>query len=183
MGSVMSDESEKNGDISLFRSAMTDVTPLKPDNKVILKKTTGKDASFSARKSRDDAIDDVFSDSEIIQDCPAILDFCRGGMSFKSLKKLRLGRNPVERTLDLHGLTVEQARKALLRFLGECETTGTRHAIIIHGKGYRSKSKPVIKAMINRWLREADIVLAFHSAQPKDGGTGAVYVLLKKAAR
>jgi len=82
--------------------------------------------------------------------------------------------------LDLHGLTVIEARNELLEFLGECEVLGIRHAIIIHGKGFRSKDKPVIKPMVNRWLRSTDNVLAFHSAQPKDGGSGAVYVLLKK---
>jgi DNA-nicking Smr family endonuclease len=96
------------------------------------------------------------------------------------LKKLRQGKNPVEQTLDLHGLTVSRARAELIAFLGECEATGVRHAIIVHGKGFRSKDKAVIKPMVNRWLRATDNVLAFHSALPKDGGSGAVYVLLRK---
>ena len=96
------------------------------------------------------------------------------------LKKLRQGKNPIEHSLDLHGLTVVEARKELLGFFDECKASGLRHAIIIHGKGFRSKDRPVIKPMVNRWLRATDNVLAFHSAQPKDGGNGAVYVLLKK---
>jgi DNA-nicking Smr family endonuclease len=177
----MSDDTVKNDDVSLFRSAMADVTPLKADNKVTLKKTAKKLASNFNREPRDFAIDDVFSDSEIIQDCPKILDFSRSGLPFKILKKLRQGNNPIEATLDLHGMTVALARNALIRFLGECEFTGIRHVIIIHGKGFRSKDKPVIKAMVNRWLQAADNVLAFHSAQAKDGGNGAVYVLLRKS--
>jgi len=108
-----------------------------------------------------------------------VLDFHRA--DYRSVpEKLRLGNNPIEHTLDLHGMTVDHARNALLRFLGECEAAGIRHVIIVHGKGFRSKDKPVIKSMVNRWLRATKTVLAFHSAQPKDGGTGAVYVLLKK---
>lgn len=178
----MSDDSVKDDDISLFRSAMADVTPIKPDNKIKRHTTAKKTTPYYRPDKLDNAIDDVFSDSEIIQDCPAILEFSRPGLPFKTQKKLRLGKNPVERILDLHGLTVDKARSALTRFLGECEMTGIRHVIIIHGKGFRSKDKPVIKAMLNRWLRAVDNVLAFHSAQPKDGGNGAVYVLLKKPA-
>lgn len=175
----MSDNSGKTDKDSLFRAAMEGVTPLKSNNKVSLKKPVAKPPA-SVHKTLDSGIDDVFSDSEIIQDCPAILDYSRGGLSFKALKNLRRGNYPAEKTLDLHGMTVDQARIALLRFLGECEAANIRHVIIVHGKGFRSANKPVIKAMVNRWLRATDIVLAFHSAQPKDGGSGAVYVLLKK---
>ena len=176
----MSDDSTKDDEESLFLSEMADVTPLKSNNKIKLKKKPKK----PLRQSNDDdygfAIDDVFSSAEMVEDCPDILSFSRSGLQHNVLKKLRQGKNPIEHTLDLHGLTVEQARNELLGFLGECETAGVRNAIIVHGKGFRSKDKPVIKPMVNRWLRAVDNVLAFHSAQPKDGGSGAVYVLLKK---
>ena len=68
----------------------------------------------------------------------------------------------------------------MIAFMQECRQFGYRHVIIIHGKGYRSQGRPVIKPMVNRWLRQDDEVLAFCSARPKDGGTGAVYVLLRK---
>lgn len=176
----MSDDTIKNDDESLFLSAMRDVTPLKSNNKVKLEKSPKKILPKPVSQAGDHTIDDVFSDSEILQDCPTILDFSRGGLPFKTLKNLRQGKYPIESTLDLHGLTVEQARNALRRFLSECEAAGIRHVIIIHGKGFRSKDKPVIKAMVNRWLRAVDTILAFHSAKPADGGNGAVYVLLKK---
>lgn len=114
------------------------------------------------------------------EDCPDILSFSRSGLQHNVLKKLRQGKFPIEHMLDLHGLTVAQASRELLEFLGECEAVGIRHAIIIHGKGFRSKDKPVIKPMINRWLKSVDMVLAFHSAQAKDGGSGAIYVLFKR---
>lgn len=178
----MSDDSIKIDEESLFRSAMRDVTPLKPDNKVKLKKAPKIIRPEPGHEIHDHVIDDVFSDSDILHDCPDILDFSRSGLQPNALKKLRQGKNPVEDLLDLHGLTVNQARKELLKFLDDCVTAGIRHIIIVHGKGFRSKDKPIIKAMVNRWLRAVDNVLAFHSAQPKDGGSGAVYVLLKKPA-
>ena len=178
----MSDDSTKNDEESLFLSEMGDVTPLKPDNKIKIKKKQNKAPRQDFDEIDSFAIDDVFSDAEIVEDCPDILSFSRSGLQHKVLKKLRQGKHPVEHTLDLHGLTVVDASKELLEFLGECEAAGVRHAIIIHGKGFRSKDKPVIKPMVNRWLRSVDNVLAFHSAQPKDGGNGAVYVLLKKSS-
>ena len=178
----MSNDSIKNGEESLFISEMAGVTPLKQDNKIKIKKKPEKPFRQTHDEENNFAIDDVFSSAEIIEDCPDILSFSRSGLQHKVLKKLRQGKKPIEHALDLHGLTVEQARNELLEFLGECEAAGVRHAIIVHGKGFRSKDKPVIKPMVNRWLRAADNVLAFHSALPKDGGSGAVYVLLKKLA-
>ena len=174
----MSDDSTKSDDAALFLAEMAGVTPLKPDNKVRHRK---KPLEAPAHSDEEFLADDVFSDNEIIEDCPDVLSFSRSGLQYSVLKKLRQGKFPIEHELDLHGLTVEQARRELQAFLGECEAIGIRHAIIVHGKGFRSKDKPVIKPMVNRWLREVDNVLAFHSAQPRDGGSGAVYVLFRKS--
>ena len=176
----MSDDSTKDDEESLFLSEMADVTPLSSDNRVTIKKKQKKPLRIPDDEDYSFAIDDVFSTAEITDECPDILSFSRSGLQHNVLKKLRQGKNPIEHALDLHGLTVEQARRELLEFLGECEAAEIRHAIIVHGKGFRSKDKPIIKPMVNRWLRAADSILAFHSAQPKDGGSGAVYVLLKK---
>jgi len=176
----MSDDSTKDDEESLFLKEMAGVTPIKSDNKIKIQKKPKKPPQQNNDETYSFAIDDVFSSAEISEDCPDILSFSRSGLQHKVLKQLRQGKNPIEHALDLHGLTVDQARKELLEFLGECEVAGIRHAIIVHGKGFRSKDKPVIKPMLNRWLRATDNVLAFHSAQPKDGGSGAVYVLLRK---
>jgi DNA-nicking Smr family endonuclease len=177
---VMNDESNETDESALFMAKMAGVEPLKPDNKIKLAKTPKKPLPSAVDNDFKLAIDDTFSDAEIIEDCPDVLSFSRSGLQHNVLKKLRQGKNPIEHSLDLHGLTVVEARKKLLGFFDECKASGLRHAIIIHGKGFRSKDRPVIKPMVNRWLRATDNVLAFHSAQPKDGGNGAVYVLLKK---
>lgn len=97
------------------------------------------------------------------------------------LRDLRRGRFPVKAEIDLHGLTTDQARKELTRFIAECLNAGIQCARVVHGKGLRSGHRgPVLKASVNRWLRQWDDVLAFCSAPPRDGGTGAIYVLLRR---
>lgn len=171
-------EEETVDDSSVFSEAMQDVNPIKQNNKVRAK-ATHKNIKI---RSHDEGIDinDVFSDAPV-DDCPDQLIYSRDGITPDTLKKLRKGKFQIEHSIDLHGMTVDAAREYLLEFLGECEADGSRHIIIVHGKGISSPDKkPVIKPMVNRWLRATPMVLAFCSAQPKDGGTGAVYVLLKK---
>jgi DNA-nicking Smr family endonuclease len=177
----MNDDQDKDkvNDDDLFRQAMSDVKPLKPDNRVRHKQVPRKAPRRPAEDH--DFADDGYSTDLPGQECPEQLSFVRPGGAQKSvLKKLRNGQFTIDSTLDLHGLTVEQSRQHLVQFMQECRQFGYRHVIIIHGKGFRSEEKPVIKPMVNRWLREAEDVLAFYSAQPRHGGTGAVYVLLRK---
>jgi DNA-nicking Smr family endonuclease len=93
---------------------------------------------------------------------------------------LQRGAIEIGLEVDLHGLTVEVASRVLAEFLLECGHRRTRCARIIHGKGRRSSGQqPVLKQKVNYWLRLYDQVLAFCSATARDGGTGAVYVLLR----
>ena len=167
-------------DIALFRQAMGDVKPLKPVNKV-----SRNPAARKPRRRPDRAIDELpqrFGENALTEECPDHLLFARaGGVQKSVLKKLRNGKLAIDAMVDLHGMTIDQASQQLTAFLNECRRLGHRHVLIVHGKGFRSANKPVIKPMVNRWLRQADEVLAFCSAQPKDGGTGAVYGLLRKS--
>jgi DNA-nicking Smr family endonuclease len=82
--------------------------------------------------------------------------------------------------LDLHGLGQAAARDNLADFLVQNRDAGRRCVKIVHGKGYRSGARgPILKIAVNSWLRRHADVLAFTSARPIDGGTGAVYVLLR----
>lgn len=107
------------------------------------------------------------------------LEFFRTGIQHKIIRNLRKGQYNVEAVLDLHGKTIEEANQTLGAFLTYCQRNGIRHVIIIHGKG-RSHNKPIIKNKLNHWLRQTEQVLAFCSATPKDGGSGALYVLLRR---
>jgi len=106
--------------------------------------------------------------------------FKRPGIQDQLFQKLRRGKLSMERELDLHGMTSKEAQAALDRFLGHCRQQQIRCVRIIHGKGRGSRDgRPVIKNQLNQWLRNIPQVLAFCPARAHDGGTGAVYVLLK----
>jgi DNA-nicking Smr family endonuclease len=95
------------------------------------------------------------------------------------LKRLRRGEYRVQREIDLHGLTVAEAKHALRQFLIGALEQQLRCVRVIHGKGLRSGHRgPVLKNAVNQVLRRTGSVLAFVSARPVDGGTGALYVLL-----
>ncbi len=109
------------------------------------------------------------------------LVYMRPGLQRGVLRKLRRGHYSVRRQLDLHGLTVPEARRALNEFLAQCTEQGERCVRIIHGKGLNSRNQqPVLKIKVNTWLRLRKEILAFCSAPAVDGGTGAVYVLLSQ---
>ncbi|MCP4695743.1 MAG: Smr/MutS family protein [Gammaproteobacteria bacterium] len=103
------------------------------------------------------------------------------GVQHTVLRKLRRGGYSVLAELDLHGMTVAEARAAIATFLYDCQALGLSCVRIIHGKGFGSKhKKPVLKNKLNHWLQQREEVLAFCSARQVDGGTGAVYVLIKR---
>ena len=106
--------------------------------------------------------------------------FQRGGVRTQVMRRLRRGLYPIEAELDLHGLTQVAARESLADFLAYSRAAGRRCVRIIHGKGYRSGARgPVLKVAVDLWLRRHLDVMAFTSARALDGGTGAVYVLLR----
>src|SRR5882762_3442928 len=108
------------------------------------------------------------------------LSFQRAGVRTQVVRRLRRGLFPIEDELDLHGLSQTAARDQLAQFLAFNRAAGRRCVRIIHGKGYRSGARgPVLKIAVDLWLRHHLDVMAFTSARPIDGGTGAVYVLLR----
>lgn len=108
------------------------------------------------------------------------LSFCRAGVRRTVLRKLKKGEYRIGAELDLHGMNAADAKRALLEFIYQAKTTNVRCVRIIHGKGHRSSNRgPVIKPLVGHLLCRSQDVLAFCSARPVHGGTGAVYVLLK----
>jgi len=100
------------------------------------------------------------------------------------VRKLRKGEISVQGHVDLHGLTREEAKAALERFLLASRQAGKRCVLVVHGRGLHSKDRiPILKTSLQVWLsrgRMARWVLAFTTARPHDGGAGAVYVLLRR---
>jgi DNA-nicking Smr family endonuclease len=107
------------------------------------------------------------------------LVYHRPGLQASVLKKLRRGQYRVQAEIDLHGLTVAEAKQALREFLAAALDRQFRCVRIIHGKGLRSGHRgPVLKGVVSSVLRRVKPVVAYVSARQVDGGTGAVYVLL-----
>ncbi len=113
-----------------------------------------------------------------------VLLYKRPGVQHGVFRKLKQGRYEAEARLDMHRMTAAVARRELFGFVEQAFELGLRSVLIIHGKGESKAERErssILKGCANHWLRELDIVQAFHSAQPRHGGTGAVYVLLKKS--
>lgn len=106
------------------------------------------------------------------------------GFDERVMRKLRGGDFSMQAQVDLHGMTRDVAKDALDVFMQKSRTAGHRCVLIVTGRGLHSKDQvPVIKQGVQQWLtrgRVAKYVLAFCTAKPKDGGAGAVYVLLRK---
>jgi len=108
--------------------------------------------------------------------------FVRGDVAPDTARNLRRGQWRAGAELDLHGLRVEQARHALLSFLDECQEHGIRCVRIVHGKGYNSEGlEPVLKDKARTWLVQKADVMAFSEAPEREGGAGALLVLLRQS--
>jgi len=169
-------------DQNLFRSAVSDSKPLKPQNRVHHNVIRRHNKVIQAHLKND--TEEIYRISDFIDPsdyCTSDqqLSFKTTGVQNRQFQKLKQGQIMIEEILDLHGLTIEQARKRVDLFITDCMKCHLRCIIIIHGKGGRGKP-PMIKTMVNHWLKQINDIIAFTSAQPCDGGTGAVYVLLRK---
>jgi DNA-nicking Smr family endonuclease len=108
------------------------------------------------------------------------LHYRQSGVPETVLRRLRRGEYRIESEIDLHGLTLVEAREQLRVFLQGAAARRLRCLRIVHGKGLRSGQRgPVLKQAVNSLLRRADLVLGFTSAAVRDGGTGATLVLLR----
>lgn len=119
-----------------------------------------------------------------IADTDEYLEGAASGVAPQVVRKLRRGQFVVQAHLDLHGLTSDPARAAVDRFLLDAYRGGHRCVLIVHGRGRNSKDQiPVLKTRLKTWLAHGQwsrLVLAFTSARACDGGTGALYVLLRR---
>ena len=179
----MSDKPVDDDDRALFRRSVGQIKRLTDDK---VRHAPRKPSPRRRRHTTDDTAYpvDMLSDhvhEEELVDANGELSFARSGVAQRTLRKLRRGHMPMDAELDLHGMTVRQAQAALATFLAESHGFGLRSVRIVHGKGFGSRGgTPVIKTLLNRWLRLRTEVLAFTTAQPAHGGTGAMYVLLKR---
>ncbi len=176
------EEPPADADVRLFRAAVRGVRPLRAG-------TVQPQKPKARARARFTRADRMAVLRESLEATPADPDTGSGeGLSFSRpqvpsqvMRRLRRGEYRVERELDLHGLTQAEARQVLREFLADALEREVRCVRIIHGKGLRSGHRgPVLKNTVSALLRRTGAVLAFVSARPVDGGTGAVYVLLSR---
>ena len=178
-------------DDDVFSEAMTDVVPLKRERRVGLSSKTqnNRDSSLEHRRRAAQQLPEsdrnTLSDTGVVPlDAWYVLAFKRPGVQNGVFRKFRQGRYEAQSRLDLHRMTAEVARREVFDFIEECHQFGLRSVLVIHGKGESKAEKErssILKGCVDHWLRELPIVQAFHSAQPRHGGTGALYVLLRKS--
>ena len=169
-----------------FLEEMQDVRRIRKPNRADIK--TPRDLTPGHLERQRSAVDLPLVDhnpltADIVEPLTAHdwLSWQRPGVQHGVFKKLRLGQYPIDARLDLHRMTVEQARREVFGFVKDCVRHGLRTVIILHGKGERNPDGIAqLKSYLAKWLPELDDVLAFHSAQKHHGGTGAAYVLVRK---
>lgn len=194
MTTANSPQDNELSDSELFAKATRGVTPLNIEATVrpapassrqnyenlILKRAAAEGAAEMAQEAISDTIallNPVSSE--------AVLSFRRTGIQQGLFKKLKDGHLVWRAAVDLHGCTVEQARQAVLQLIHDTQQESINVIKIVHGKGYAKEQHTqagLLKTCVNGWLQQHRMVLAFHSAPAKEGGTGAVLVLLKKIA-
>ena len=171
-------------DFGLFREAMA------KSDKLARKYGTGKsDARRDAFHATSHAasratLREVGGDLGVMIDDTGgeVMVFCRSGLQKKILQRLKRGGRDYRPSeiLDLHGSTKTEAGEMLAAFIAGALADGARHVMVIHGKGLHSPGRGVLKKFTADWLKRQAAVKAFCSAQARDGGSGAVYVLLQR---
>lgn len=182
----VSKENDSNADeddpMDLFRQAVGDVKPV-PNDKIADMRTPPpprpRQLELDEKAVMHDAMTDDRDPEEM--DGGEHLNWGREGVQRRVMRKLRNGYYAIQAELDLHGMTVNEARAAMQVFIAEVTALhGSCCVRIIHGKGRKSATDaPVLKPFTASYLRQRRDVLAYCSAKQSQGGTGAVYVLLR----
>lgn len=188
--SLLTDNIAEDSDEYLFQTAMRDVTPLKDNKNKIIRTPVKKDKSPNQLYGISDKAREYLS---CLVEEPAAWDisfsdeYMEGavsGVGPKIMKRLKRGEFSFQDYIDLHGLTKKDAEAVVNEFITQSYQKGLRCVLIVHGRGLGSVDhQPAIKKELPVWFKRGilkKIVLAFVTAQPFDGGAGALYVLLKK---
>ena len=171
-------------DKEAFARAMRGVRRLKYEERAPGRRSRPATAAMT-RTARREVLRESLMGSDDLPDALEQLgeevSYRRESLPERTFRRLRRGRFRIGDETDLHGLTAAQARTQLRVFIVESAARGLGCVRVIHGKGLRSGPRgPVLKTRVQHWLAQWEEVLAFVSARARDGGSGAVYVLLRR---
>lgn len=166
-------------DFDLFRKSFQDARPVRSRRTHIRKPHPDVAPHFSRKAQAEILEQSLLDDPERVGQAEP-MNYCIGGLSRRAFRQLKRGRLPIEGELDLHGYSRQEAHARINEFMKQAEIRGWRCIRIVHGKGRRSGPEgPVLKGLVGRWLRMRKEVVAYCSARAIDGGSGALYVLLR----
>ena len=171
---------------SSFFEEMSDVKPLAQTDKVAL--TNKNTETLAQRLKREALIAEVEKDDNGLTvekvepiDPHDFIEYKQDGVQQGVYKNLRLAKYQIDVTLNITHMKFDHARVTLYNTIKDCHERGIRTLLVQHGMGLNSKPFPAfLKSYVNQWLRQIDMVIAFHTAQKQHGGLASVYVLLKK---
>ncbi len=181
-------EQEQEDDFALFQKQMQGVQKINAGNVAKMDKASHKKPDAQTLAKRASAIGPMETDDALLSDTQAMLNpvASQAALSYriatlqhKVFEDLKAGNLRWFEAVDLHGCTVEEARQAVLQIIQIAKDENQNVLKIVHGKG----PEAILKTYVNSWLRQHRDVLAFVSAPEKQGGTGAVLVLLKRAEK
>ncbi|NNH77445.1 DNA mismatch repair protein MutS [Acinetobacter sp. ANC 5380] len=181
-------EQEPEDDFDLFQKSMQGVKKMDTGNIAKIEKDKKKKIDAQTLAKRAAATGPMQTDNAELSDTQAMLNpvasqatlsYRIGTLQHKVFEDLKAGNLRWFEAVDLHGCTVEDARAAVLQIIQMAKDENQNVIKIVHGKG----PEAILKTYVNGWLRQHRDVLAFVSAPEKQGGTGAVLVLLKRAEK
>jgi len=178
----------RKDDDFFFQQEMHGVTPIRSDKVARLVRSSSPSEAQLARRQAAEAQTDGEDREHLSMEYAEMLhpdeivSYKKPGIQEGVFRKLRLGKYELQARLDLHRKTLKEARLEVQRFIRQCQQLDIRSVIIVHGRGERANPPALLKSYVTHWLPHFAEVQAFHSALRHHGGTGAVYVLLRKSA-
>lgn len=167
---------------------MSGIQPLKSEPVAVRHFATEKSFTHALRRKAAIAIENTDPGSGLSDEVrewiepEGTIEWCDEGIQKAVFRKFKQGRYGHDAVLDLHKMRVLKARTEIAAFIQDCYRMDVRTALIVHGKGGRSKDRPaLLKSLCYQWLMDLPLVLAFHTAQKHDGGAGATYVMIRKS--
>lgn len=169
----------------LYADAMDGVHRITHDKSLIKRPVVTKISCLPADDNPRLLLEEALKDKRKLNvaNMPEYMEGYAEGTSPVTLEKLKHGEFSIQKTLDLHGLTIDVAQHAFEEFIGDSIKEGLNCVKVVHGRGLKSKSVPVLKESLKAWIIRAmnrKWVTAFSSTRMCEGGPGATCILLKK---
>lgn len=169
----------------LYAEAMEGVQKIAHDKTLIRRPIVMKVRCVTAENDPRHLLEEAVADKRKLNvtNMPEYMEGYAEGINPVTLDKLKNGVFSVQKILDLHGLSIDEAKISFEEFIADSIKAGLNCVKVVHGRGLKSKNVPVLKENLKAWVIRAmnrKWVTAFSSALMCDGGPGATYILLKK---